>query len=111
MGLFWVVQGAVVADNKLALTAVRVNATPGEGLGFAVVGTALLVVEMIGDNPTEWPYSCSDVPLPGYLWTMALTLATLCQWALSSRHVFRVDRNKGVLPPLTRFTRLDTFSG
>lgn len=70
---FWVVQGAVVADNKLALTAVRVNATPGEGLGFAVVGTALLVVEMIGDSPTEWPYSCSDVPLPGYLWTMALT--------------------------------------
>lgn len=58
---WWVVAGiesssANLAPGRLLLLAERVQGTPGQGLGFKVLGTSVIVVDNAADNPVQWSH-------------------------------------------------------
>ena len=58
---WWVVAGiesssAGLAPGRLLLLAERVQGTPGQGLGFKVLGTSVIVVDNAADNPVQWSH-------------------------------------------------------
>lgn len=64
---YWVVSGIEsgstgLAPGKLLLLAQRVRGTPGQGLGFTVMGTSVIAVDNAEDaEPSQWRHRAADL--------------------------------------------------